>query len=109
MDLIFDGFSSFLRSGFFSLFGVGTGDGEADASGLGEAVLATFAFARLSIGYLNLATAFLSSIVIGNGINVGILVTARYLEELRAGKSTSEALAAGIERTIAGKIGRAHV
>jgi len=45
IDLTFDGFSSFLRSGFFSLFGVGTGDGEAEASGLGEAVLATLALA----------------------------------------------------------------
>ena len=64
--------------------------------------LATFAFAKLTLGYLNAATAFLSSIVIGNGINVGILVTSRYLEELRAGKSTSEALAGAVERTIAG-------
>ena len=45
IDLTFDGFSSFFRSGFFSLFGLGTGDGEADAPGLGEAVLVTLAFA----------------------------------------------------------------
>lgn len=45
MDLTFDGFSSFFLSGFLSLFGVGTGDGAADASGLGEAVLATLALA----------------------------------------------------------------
>ena len=62
----------------------------------------TFAVAKLTLGYLNAATAFLSSIVIGNGINVGILVTARYLEELRAGKSASEALEAAVGRTIAG-------
>jgi predicted RND superfamily exporter protein len=62
----------------------------------------TFAFAKLSLGYLNAATAFLSSIVIGNGINVGILVTARYLEELRAGRTTREALEAAVARTIAG-------
>jgi hypothetical protein len=64
--------------------------------------LATFAFAKLTLGYLNAATAFLSSIVIGNGINVGILVTARYLEELRAGRAPTAALAASIETTIAG-------
>jgi len=64
--------------------------------------LATFAFAKLTLGYLNAATAFLSSIVIGNGINVGILVTARYLEELRAGADPSRALAAAIDKTIAG-------
>ncbi|HEX4452295.1 MAG TPA: MMPL family transporter [Kofleriaceae bacterium] len=64
--------------------------------------LVTFAFAKLTLGYLNAATAFLSSIVIGNGINVGILVTARYLEELRHGTSPSDALAASIETTIEG-------
>jgi predicted RND superfamily exporter protein len=64
--------------------------------------IVTFAFAKLTLGYLNAATAFLSSIVIGNGINVGILVTARYLEELRAGRTTGEALEAAVSRTIAG-------
>ncbi len=64
--------------------------------------LATFAFAKLTLGYLNAATAFLSSIVIGNGINVGILVTARYLEELRAGRDGAEALGNALDRTIAG-------
>jgi len=64
--------------------------------------IVTFAFAKLTLGYLNAATAFLSSIVIGNGINVGILVTARYLEELRAGRTTTEALEAAVARTIAG-------
>ncbi len=64
--------------------------------------LVTFAFAKLALGYLNAATAFLSSIVIGNGINVGILVTSRYLEELRAGRTTSQALEASVTRTIAG-------
>ena len=45
MDLSFDGFSSFLGSGFFTLFGVRTGDGETEASGLGAGVLATLALA----------------------------------------------------------------
>ncbi|MEO6772346.1 MAG: MMPL family transporter [Kofleriaceae bacterium] len=64
--------------------------------------IVTFAFAKLTLGYLNAATAFLSSIVIGNGINVGIMVTSRYLEELRAGRTTHEALEAAVARTIAG-------
>ena len=64
--------------------------------------LVTFAFTRIALGYLNVATAFLSSIVIGNGINVGIIVTSRYLEELRSGKDATEALALALERTIAG-------
>jgi hypothetical protein len=69
--------------------------------------VATFAFTRLAIGHLNLATAFLSSIVIGNGINVGILVTARYLEELRAGRDGVEALAGALQHTLAGTLAAA--
>ncbi len=64
--------------------------------------LATFAFAKLTLGYLNAATAFLSSIVIGNGINVGILVTSRYLEELRVGNDERAALTRAIRSTVAG-------
>lgn len=45
--------------------------------------VATFGFAYLSIGNLNIASAFLSSIVIGNGINCGIILLARYFEERR--------------------------
>jgi predicted RND superfamily exporter protein len=70
-------------------------------------VVSTFAFTELAIGHLNLATAFLSSIVIGNGINVGILVTARYLEELRAGREGTEALAAALVNTMAGTLAAA--
>lgn len=44
-------------------------------------VLCTFAFTRLTIGSLNLASSFLSSIVIGNGINFGMVLLARYGEE----------------------------
>lgn len=64
--------------------------------------LATFAFAKVTLGYLNAATAFLSSIVIGNGINVGILVTSRYLEELRSSNDVREALTRAVRGTIAG-------
>ncbi|HEX4421291.1 MAG TPA: MMPL family transporter, partial [Kofleriaceae bacterium] len=74
---------------------------------LAVGVVATFAFTKLAIGHLNLATAFLSSIVIGNGINVGILVTARYLEELRAGHDGVDALAAALANTIAGTLAAA--
>jgi len=44
-------------------------------------VLCTFAVTRLTIGSLNLASSFLSSIVIGNGINFGMVLLARYGEE----------------------------
>ena len=71
---------------------------------LAVGTVATFAFTDLAIGHLNLATAFLSSIVIGNGINVGILVTARYLEELRHGRDGVDALAGALSNTIAGTL-----
>ena len=35
------------------------------------------------VGHLNLATAFLAPIVVGNGINFGIILLARYFEERR--------------------------
>ena len=49
--------------------------------------LATFAFARLGVGHLNLATAFLAPIVVGNGINFGIILLARYFEERARGRT----------------------
>ena len=57
-------------------------------------VLATFAFARVTVGHLNTSTAFLGSIVIGNGINPGIVWLARYFEERRRGAPVDEAIAA---------------
>jgi hypothetical protein len=60
---------------------------------LGVGMLATLGFARLAVGYLNSATAFLVSIVIGNGINFPMLVVARYLEERRKGASADDAVA----------------
>lgn len=52
----------------------------------------TFGLAHYFIGYLNANSAFLASIIIGNGINVGIIVLARYLEERRKGKGHEQAL-----------------
>ncbi len=43
----------------------------------------TFGVAYFAVGYLNANSAFLGSIVIGNGINFGIIFLARYLEERR--------------------------
>jgi len=67
----------------------------------------TFAFARLSIGYLNIATAFLSSIVIGNGVNFGIIVAARHAEERRHGREGALALAAALAGTLRGTLAAA--
>src|SRR6185503_12307036 len=49
------------------------------------ATLVAFGLAALTVGHLNAATAFLGAIIAGNGINYGILLVARYLEERRAG------------------------
>ena len=43
----------------------------------------TFGLSFFLVGYLNANSAFLGSIVIGNGINFGIIYLARYLEERR--------------------------
>ena len=56
-----------------------------------------FAFALASlppmrVTELNSNTAFLGSIIVGNGINFGIVLLARYVEERRAGAVASEAI-----------------
>jgi uncharacterized protein len=66
---------------------------------LAVGALATFGFTRLAIGQLNIASAFLSSIVIGNGINFGIILLGRYLEERRAGEAVDVALRAAVRGT----------
>ena len=45
---------------------------------------------------LNSNTAFLGSIIVGNGINVGIVLLARYREARRSGARVEEALAVGV-------------
>jgi predicted RND superfamily exporter protein len=67
---------------------------------VGMGVAWTFALAYWHIGYLNSQTAFLASIIVGNGINYGLIFMARYQEERRAGVPTAEALAASIRNTI---------
>ena len=52
----------------------------------------TFAVTRLAIGYLNTQTAFLASIIIGTGINYGIILIGRYLEERKAGMEPTPAM-----------------
>jgi predicted RND superfamily exporter protein len=53
---------------------------------------AAFGLSWFLIGYLNANTAFLGSIVLGNGINVGIIVVARYCEERARGTPAEEAI-----------------
>jgi len=52
----------------------------------------SFAGAYLGIGYLNLASGLMVSIITGNGINFGIMYMARYLEARRAQQSIAEAI-----------------
>lgn len=55
-------------------------------------VAATFAVAQLAVGFLNTSTAFLMSIVIGNGINPNVIWLARYFEERVDGNEGESAI-----------------
>ena len=59
----------------------------------------TFGVAFFVVGYLNANTAFLASIVIGNGINFGIILLARYFEDRRAGHGHLSALESSMSNT----------
>jgi len=62
------------------------------SAALACATSATFGLGFFMVGHLNANTAFLGSIVVGNGINVSIILTARYLEERRRGLAVAEAI-----------------
>ena len=61
--------------------------------------LTTFGLADLLVGHLNSNTAFLGSIVVGNGINVGLILFARYLEERRHGQPSLLAMERAVSQT----------
>ncbi len=67
------------------------------------ATIVAFGCAALSVGHLNAATAFLGAIIAGNGINYGILLVARYLEERRGNEANNDATDA-MARAIAGTL-----
>jgi predicted RND superfamily exporter protein len=54
--------------------------------------LITFGLAEPVIDYLNASTAFLGSIVVGNGVNSSVMWLGRYFEERRDGKAVPEAI-----------------
>jgi hypothetical protein len=56
-----------------------------------------FAVAELAFGYLNSSTAFLGSIILGNGINYGIVLMSRYEEHRAKGETTEIAIFAAIQ------------
>ncbi|MGH7281235.1 MAG: MMPL family transporter, partial [Polyangiaceae bacterium] len=64
------------------------------------ATVYSFALASLpplSITELNSNTAFLGSIIVGNGINFGIVLLARYVEERRKKRSVQTSIVVGID------------
>ncbi len=71
-------------------------------------VTASFGVAALAVGHLNAATAFLGAIIAGNGVNYGILLLARYLEERREGDpeaAMAEAIHGTLRPTIVASLG----
>jgi len=59
----------------------------------------TFGLSYFLISFLNANSAFLASIIIGNGINFGIILLARYLEERRRGSNNEEAIEQAMRMT----------
>jgi predicted RND superfamily exporter protein len=62
----------------------------------------TFGAAEVVVDYLNASSAFLGSIVVGNGVNASIMWLGRYFEERREGRSVEAALSAAHTGTSAG-------
>ena len=60
----------------------------------------TFGISIYIVGHLNTSTAFLAAIIVGNGINFGLIQLARYIEERRGEKDTREALCAALKYTM---------
>ncbi len=67
-------------------------------------VLTTFALTWILIGQLNVMSAFLTAIVVGNGVNAGLMFLARYFEEHRAAQTRGDGAdrVAVLARTLAG-------
>lgn len=61
--------------------------------------LVAFAVADLAFGYLNSSTAFLGSIIVGNGINYAIVLMSRYEEERARGKGPGDSLREAVSGT----------
>ena len=77
---------------------------------LGIATATTFGIAAVTIGHLNAATAFLGAIIAGNGVNYGIVLIARYLEERRhhdADYAMSRAIVGTVRPTAIASLGAA--
>jgi uncharacterized protein len=69
------------------------------AANITAGTLLALGTAALTVGHLNAATAFLGAIIAGNGVNYGILLVSRYLEE-RRDQAPEAAMATAIAGTI---------
>ncbi len=75
---------------------------------LGLSTVYAFALASLlGVRVLNSNTAFLGSIIVGNGINFGIVQLARYMEERRAGLNVHDSLVRSVWGTRVGTLSAA--
>ena len=63
--------------------------------------VATFALGWFFIGSLNASSAFLGSIIVGNGINSGIILLSRFVEERRRGVASESAMRIAVRGTVA--------
>jgi predicted RND superfamily exporter protein len=68
-------------------------------AGLVPPVLVSFAVADITVGSLNASTAFLGSIIIGNGVNPNIIWLSRYFEERRRGSNVHDAVLTAHQNT----------
>jgi predicted RND superfamily exporter protein len=60
----------------------------------------TFGAGYFLVGYLNANSAFMASIVIGNGINFGIILLARFMEERRKRKDVVRSIAISAQKSM---------
>jgi predicted RND superfamily exporter protein len=67
-------------------------------------LLLALTIASFTIHYLNINTAFLISIILGNGINSPIVLLARYGEERRRGQPVAESLTVAMAETMLGTL-----
>lgn len=59
----------------------------------------TFGLTQICIGYLNTQTAFLGSLVVGTGINYGIILISRYREFRQEGRDIRDSILRAVEAT----------
>ncbi|MCK6551610.1 MMPL family transporter [Myxococcota bacterium] len=60
----------------------------------------TFGISHFAVGYLNASTAFLGPIIPGNGMNFGLILLARYIEERRRGVPVERATDVSVRYTL---------